>query len=103
MVPPAPPAPPADLAVRGAQPNPFRDAIDLDFSLGSASHVDLVVYDILGRELKVVTRNEWLGAGPQRLSWDGRDAGGREMGAGVYFLKLRTEAASATRVVVRVK
>ncbi len=101
--PPPPPTPPAALTVRGVKPNPTRDAVEFEFTLGSASRVDLVIYDLMGRELLVVSRAQWLGAGPQSLSWNGRDPAGRELGAGVYFLKLTAGAASATRAVVRVR
>jgi YVTN family beta-propeller protein len=93
----------AEFALRGVHPNPFRFGTDVMFTLGRASRVDLVVFDIMGREVRSVVRGEWMAAGPQTLRWDGRDASGREAGAGVYFVKLRTEAASWTRTVVRVR
>jgi len=89
--------------MRSVQPNPFHTAANVLFSLGRAGRVDLTVYDLMGREVRSVARGEWLEAGPQSLAWDGRDARGREAGAGVYFVKLRTEAASWVRTVVRVR
>jgi hypothetical protein len=65
--------------------------------------VSFVVYDVLGREVRAVARGMRLAAGPQSLRWDGRDAGGREAGAGVYFVRLETERATWTRPVARVR
>ena len=46
-----------------------------------------------GREVRVLARAQGFSAGPQRLAWDGRDGEGREAGAGVYFVRMRTPMA----------
>jgi hypothetical protein len=102
-VPTEPPASPAEFALRAVEPNPFQSEVEVAFSLGRAGPVDFVVYDVLGRELRVVARGLSLEAGPQSLRWDGRDAGGRQSGAGLYFVRLTTERATWTRPVVRVQ
>ena len=99
----APGAAREEFALRSIKPNPFRAAVEVSFTLGRAGPVDLVVYDVLGREVRAVARGSRLEAGPQRLVWDGRDAGGRETGAGVYFVRLKTERATWTRPVAHVR
>jgi hypothetical protein len=99
----APIAPRQEFALRSVKPNPFRSAVEVSFTLGRAGPVDLVVYDVLGREVRSVARGSRLEAGPQSLTWDGRDANGRESGAGVYFVRLKTERATWTRPVARVR
>jgi hypothetical protein len=99
----APGAPRQEFALRSVKPNPFRSAVEVAFTLGRAGPVDLVVYDVLGREVRAVARGSRLEAGPQSLTWDGRDANGRESGAGVYFVRLKTERATWTRPVARVR
>ena len=98
-----PATPREEFALRSISPNPFRSDLDVAFTLGRPGPVDLVVYDVLGREVRAVARGTRLTAGPQSLRWDGRDASGREAGAGVYFVRLRTERATWTRPVVRVR
>jgi YVTN family beta-propeller protein len=92
-----------DFALRSIQPNPFRTDVEVAFTLGRAGPVDLMVYDVLGRQVRAVARRTKLDAGPQSLRWDGRDASGREAGAGVYFVRLTTERATWTRPVARVR
>ena len=92
-----------EFALRRVAPNPFQHEVEVAFSLGSAGAVDLVVYDVLGREVRVVTSDLTLEAGPQSLRWDGRDANGRQAGAGLYFVRLTTERATWTRAVARVR
>jgi YVTN family beta-propeller protein len=98
-----PGAPREDFALRSIKPNPFVSDVEVAFTLGRAGPVSLVVYDVLGREVRAVARGMRLAAGPQSLRWDGRDAGGREAGAGVYFVRLETERATWTRPVARVR
>jgi YVTN family beta-propeller protein len=97
------PGRPEEFALRAVKPNPFRSSVEVSFTLGRSGPVDLVVYDVLGREVRTVARGTKLEAGPQRLVWDGRDAGGRETGAGVYFVRLKTERATWTRPVAHVR
>ncbi|HEY2956483.1 MAG TPA: beta-propeller fold lactonase family protein [Candidatus Eisenbacteria bacterium] len=92
-----------DFALRAIKPNPFRGALEVAFTLGRRGPVDLAIYDVMGREVRAVARGAWLEAGPQSLTWDGRDRGGRAAGAGLYFVRLRTERATWMRPVVRVR
>jgi len=89
-------------AFRGAQPNPFRGATEFELSLATVGSVDLTVYDVMGREVRVVTRGT-LSAGTQRLSWDGRRDDGGVAGAGLYFARLKVAGETFTRPVVKLK
>ncbi len=84
-------------------PNPFRASTAVAFALARPGPVDAAVYDVMGREVRVLAGGLRLEAGTQRLVWDGRDAAGREAGAGVYFVRVRTSTAHWVRPVVRVK
>ena len=92
-----------EFALRSVKPNPFRSSVEVSFTLGRPGPVDLVVYDVQGREVRAVARGSRLEAGPQSLTWDGKDGGGHQAGAGVYFVRLKTERATWTRPVVRVR
>lgn len=100
----APPAGGAGFALGSVAPNPFRDGVDVSFSLGRGARVDAVVFDLLGREVRTVARGRWMEAGPQSLRWDGRTAEGRGAPAGVYFLRVSVPEAGVkwTRPVVRI-
>ena len=41
-----------------------------------------------------------LDAGEHELRWDGRDARGREVGSGMYLLRLKTRDASVGRKLI---
>jgi hypothetical protein len=97
--------PPGALAtsLRGALPNPFRGSTRFEFSLARADRVELVVFDVLGREVRVLSRGVVWAAGPQHVAWDGRREDGGVAGAGLYFARLRTGGASFTTPVVKLR
>src|SRR5205814_6866790 len=78
--------PPAarEAALRWVRPNPFRQSAEVGFSLARRGQVSLVIYDVLGRQVRTVTRGEWREAGSQSLRWDGRRSDGSAAPAGLY-------------------
>lgn len=82
-----------------AAPNPFRGGTEFRFVLPDGSPHALDVLDAAGRR---VTRLESgpTSAGPHAVRWGGRDDRGREMGAGIYFVRLTTPAGTVSRKVL---
>jgi hypothetical protein len=77
-------------------PNPFREATEIrlaDSSLEGGSG-RLEIFDVQGRLIR-----SW--ARPGRLRWDGRDANGRYLVSGTYFLRLQVGERSQVRRLVR--
>jgi hypothetical protein len=70
-------------------PNPFNPRTTVLFTLDRRQPVSLSVHDLMGRRL-VSLADDVLAVGGHRLEWDGRDASGREVGSGVYLLRLET-------------
>jgi len=91
------------FGLRAVRPNPFREGATVDFSVGRRSRVSLGVYDIMGRQVRSLARGLWLEPGPQSLRWDGRSESGAAVSAGVYFVRLETEAGHWSRAVVRIQ
>ncbi len=79
------------LATRlvGNAPNPFNPKTVIAFDLAKAGHVDLEVFDVRGRLVKKLASADFE-AGQHRISWQGRDEGGRGVASGVYFARLTT-------------
>lgn len=68
-------------------PNPAR-VTTLSFTLPKDEQVELGVYDVTGREIAQLAKG-WLPAGEYSRKWAGRDSDGRQVGAGVYFIRLK--------------
>ena len=70
-----------------AYPNPARST-RINFTLPRRDHVELAVYDLLGRRIAMLARGA-MPAGSYTKQWEGLDDGGKRVGAGVYFYRLK--------------
>lgn len=70
-------------------PNPFRGSAALRFGLARAGEVRLELFDVGGRRVRMLAEGV-RSAGSHMVPWDGRDDGGRPVGAGIYFVRLVT-------------
>lgn len=94
------PAPTLYLAAN--QPNPFNPLTEIRFGLESGGWARLAVYDLQGRRIALLHEGV-LDAGPHRRTWNGRDAGDREVAAGVYLYRLETERGRIARKMTLVR
>ena len=79
---------PAQYRLGDSYPNPFNPAVVLPLDLATdAAGVSLIVYDVLGRRVRQVWQGP-LRAGSHRFVWNGRDAAGRGVAAGVYLYRV---------------
>lgn len=70
------------------RPNPFNPVTTIHYDLPELRSVRLTVYDLLGREVKTVV-NGIQSPGFHRVTWDGRDRFGQQVGTGVYIYQIR--------------
>jgi hypothetical protein len=80
-------------------PNPFNPVTTIRYSTPGAGHVDLTVYDVSGRRVRSLVRGDQP-AGAHSIVWDGRNDGGRQVAAGVYFYRLAAGRSSSVRKMV---
>ncbi len=77
-------------------PNPSSSGAALRYGLPSPTEVRLSVYSTAGTLVRTL-KSGVQPTGHYRASWDGRDAGGRAVGAGVYLIRLEAGRFIATR------
>jgi len=63
-------------------PNPFNPSTKIKFSIDKDEFIKLTIYDILGREIKILV-NEHLNKGLYEINWDAYN-----MSSGIYYYKL---------------
>ncbi|HHF57841.1 MAG TPA: T9SS type A sorting domain-containing protein [candidate division WOR-3 bacterium] len=83
-------------------PNPLRGEAHVKFALPRRTKVELSVYDIQGRRVKVLAHGVYE-AGYHVVRFDGRDSRGRRLSQGVYFLRLMAGDYRRTRKMVLVR
>jgi hypothetical protein len=81
---------PKVYALHQNYPNPFNPVTQIKYDLPEASHVQLFIYDILGREVTSLV-NEVQEPGYRSITWHGTDAFGRNVSAGMYFYSIQAD------------
>ncbi len=85
-----------------AAPNPFTSGSTVRFTLARSEQVDLRVYDTSGRLVRRLTRGQ-LPAGTHAIEWDGRSERGRNVAAGIYFVRLRSDSRELTTKLLKLR
>lgn len=80
------PATSAQFVLMPPTPSPSRGAITVEFQLARPARLDLAVYSLQGKRLRVLSSAAWP-TGHYRLVWDGRDDAGRRLPNGAYFIR----------------
>ena len=77
-------------------PNPFNPITTIEYALPTDQHVDLSIFDLMGRHIVTLQRGE-MRAGLHRVQWTGNDKYANRVANGVYFYRLDAGTWSATR------
>ena len=78
---------PTAYSLSPAYPNPFNPNTTINYALKEDVRATLKVYDLLGREVRVLV-NEHQPAAYHAVVWDGRDRSGRPLPSGIYIARL---------------
>ena len=81
---------PAALAFEPIRPNPALGEAHMRIGLPRAADVQLEVFDLQGRKVRTLTSGLQT-AGWHDVSWNGQMERGARSGAGLYFVRFRTE------------
>jgi putative hemolysin len=84
-------------------PNPFNPSTVIRYAIPRPGAVNLSIYDVSGRRVRVLVDSPFQGGGDHSVEWDGRDDSGNAMASGVYFSRLETEERTLTRKMVLAK
>ena len=84
-------------------PNPFGTSTHVAVSLMAPARVDLSVYDVAGRRVATLMKNQ-ASRGLHSTVWNGRDESGRTLASGVYFVRLNLNGQTVeTRRITMIK
>lgn len=93
---------PSEFFLSQNHPNPFNSSTTITFALPAKEHLELTIYDILGRPVRDLV-NRPLSAGKYEFRWDGLDDGGKVAASGIYLYRIKTPTFSVTRKMVLLK
>lgn len=90
------------LEFTSSGPNPFRSAAGFTIAVSRSTSITVAIYDASGRRVRTLGERSFA-PGRHALTWNGDDARGRSMPAGVYFARASADGWSSTRRLVRVE
>jgi len=93
---------PEEMFVNFAYPNPFNASVTVRYSLPTPSDVNLVIYDIRGREIKSIYK-DGVSPGENSIVWDGSDNCGEKVSSGVYLCRIIAGKYDATSLMTLLK
>ncbi len=82
---------PTEYSLDPPYPNPFNSQATIEFALPKNGHVELTVFDILGRTVTKLVDEQRV-AGYHHVQWDAS-----RVGSGIYFVRMTSEEFVATR------
>jgi M6 family metalloprotease-like protein len=83
-------------------PNPFNPVTKLRYDLPENGHVNITIYDMLGREVKTLI-NQTQDAGYRSVIWDATNDYGKPISAGIYLYQIQAGEYMRTKKMVLLK
>ena len=80
---------PSYYAIYQNYPNPFNSQTTIEYDLPYQSKVNIMIYDILGREIKII-KDEIQSFGRHKVNWDGKNDRGKLVSTGIYIIKMES-------------
>ena len=93
---------PKEFVLNQNYPNPFNPVTILSYTLPENSFVNVHVFDMLGRTVKILV-SEMQTAGNKALRWNATDADGSPVSAGIYLYMIQAGDFRQTKKMVLLK
>ena len=93
---------PMEFALHQNYPNPFNPITSIKFDLPNAGNVKLVIYDMMGREVRTLLNNN-INAGFQSIKWDATNDFGKPVSAGVYIYQIEADGFIQSKKMILLK
>jgi flagellar hook assembly protein FlgD len=87
---------PSEFSLQQNFPNPFNPETSIKFQIPEYQQVSLKIYDILGRQVRILLDNQTMEAGYFEITWDGTNDSRRPVASGIYLLQLKSNRFSRT-------
>jgi hypothetical protein len=94
---------PYEYALHDNFPNPFNPETQIRFSVGGQENVKLIIYDVMGRQVRTLVNGESFRPGFHVVNWDGLDNAGHKVASGMYIYRIKAGDFIADKKMLLVK
>lgn len=81
-------------------PNPFLDEIVIEYVLNSPSFVSLYIYDINGKLINKLIRED-QDSGVHKIIWDGNNENGEGVSSGIYYYSMMIDGVNTSGKIIK--
>ena len=93
---------PDRFALQDNYPNPFNPSTTIRYDIATSAFVDIVIYDITGREIaRPISKHQ--NPGYHQTIWNGANQKGEMQSAGIYFYQIQTKEFVQTKKMLLLK
>ena len=93
---------PTEFTLHQNYPNPFNPVTTLRYDLPENGHVNIIIYDMLGKQVKTLI-NQTHEAGYRSVIWDATNDYGKPVSAGIYLYQIQAGEYISTKKMVLLK
>lgn len=90
---------PEAITLQPNYPNPFTKETTIEFTVTEPSQLRVVVYDALGRQVRLLADGVY-DAGHHQIRWNGEGDAGAPLGSGLYFYQLQLQETQIVRSMI---
>ena len=94
---------PYEYALHDNFPNPFNPSTHIRFSIGGKENIKLVIYDVMGRQVRTILNGEAYNPGFHVVNWNGIDDKGQKVPTGMYIYRIKAGDFIADKKMLLVK
>ena len=94
---------PTVFALQQNYPNPFNPVTKLRYAIPKNGLVTIIIYDMLGRQVKTLVNQTQQDAGYKSVIWDATNDYGNPVSAGIYLYQIRAGEYMQTKKMVLLK
>ncbi len=93
---------PSQYQLLSVYPNPFNPRTTIQFELQESSQVSLIVYNILGQQVKRLS-DVFMQKGTYSVQWDGKNDYGEPLPSGMYLVQYNSDYYSSNQKILLLK
>ena len=82
-------------------PNPFTEITTITFTLTESSNIKLSVFDIMGKEIKVLV-DKTMPKGNHSIEWNGTNMSNNAVSSGIYFYQINNDSFTTTKKMIKI-
>lgn len=88
--------------LRGNYPNPFNPSTTIELSINNPGKTSLSIYNLRGQKVRSLIDDHMV-SGLHKVVWNGKDDQGKEVGSGIYLIRMESKGYTMSKKITLIK